>query len=91
MWSRSSDDIGCTIIAACTPSNAPRWSIRILPPPFSSAGVPITFTVMPRSSAIDASARPAPTAAAAITLCPHAWPTDGKRVVLGADRDRERT
>ena len=68
---------GCTIIAAWTPSNAPRSSMKILPPPPSSAGVPITLTVMPRSSASGASARPAPAAAAAITLCPHAWPMPG--------------
>ena len=50
----------------------PVASMRILPPPRSSAGVPMTFTVMPSSSAIGASASPAPTAAAAITLWPHA-------------------
>ena len=31
---------GCTIIAASTPSNAPRSAMRTLPPPPSSAGVP---------------------------------------------------
>ena len=54
------------------PSKAPRSSIKILPPPPSSAGVPSTFTVRPSSSASGARARPAPTAAAAMTLCPHA-------------------
>ena len=33
MWSRSSRGIGCTIIAAWTPSNAPRSSRSTLPPP----------------------------------------------------------
>src|SRR5581483_2742567 len=69
---------GCTIIAALTPSKAPRSSMRILPPPPSSAGVPMTFTVRPRSSARGARARAAPTAAEAMTLCPQAWPTPGR-------------
>ena len=42
--SRSSSGAGCTIIAAWTPSNAPRSSRSTLPPPPSSAGVPITVT-----------------------------------------------
>ena len=50
---------GWTIIAACSPSNTPSRSMRTLPPPFSSAGVPNTLTVMPRSSATGASSRPA--------------------------------
>ncbi|SLA78109.1 Uncharacterised protein [Mycobacteroides abscessus subsp. abscessus] len=59
-------------MAAPTPSNAPRSSIRTLPPPVSSAGVPITRTVIPSSSATVANAMPAPTAAAAMMLCPQA-------------------
>ena len=68
---------GCTIIAAWTPSKAPRSSMRTLPPPPSSAGVPSTRTVRPRSSATEASARPAPTAVAAMMLWPQAWPISG--------------
>src|SRR5690349_23656368 len=74
-----SSGAGCTIIAAWTPAKAPRSSSRIFPPPFSSAGVPTTVTVRPTSSAMRARARPAPTALAAITLCPHAWPISGRQ------------
>src|SRR5829696_7398490 len=69
---------GWTIMAACAPSKAPRWSSRTLPPPPSSAGVPSTVTLMPASSVIRARASPAPAAMAAITLCPQAWPTPGR-------------
>ena len=72
-----SDGHGWTIMAAWTPAKAPRSSIRIFPPPPSSAGVPSTRTVRPRSSATAARARPAPTAVAAMMLCPQAWPTSG--------------
>ena len=75
--SATSTGPGCTIMAACTPSNAPRSSMYTLPPPPSSAGVPNTVTVSPRSPAVAASARPAPTAAAAMMLCPHACPRAG--------------
>ncbi len=37
---RRSAPAGCTIIAASTPSNAPRSAMKTLPPPPSSAGVP---------------------------------------------------
>ena len=77
MWSISVGE-GWTIIAACTPSKTPRSSMRILPPPPSSAGVPMTLTVMPRSSASGARARAAPTADAAMMLWPHAWPMPGR-------------
>ena len=49
------------------------------PPPPSSAGVPSTRSVIPRSSARGASARPAPIAAEAITLCPQAGPRPAMR------------
>ena len=65
---------GCTIMAAWTPANTPRSSSRILPLalPTSSAGVPITLTVRPTSSATAAAAMPAPSAVAAMMLWPHA-------------------
>src|SRR5512132_2407221 len=69
---------GWTIMAACAPSKAPRWSSRTLPPPPSSAGVPSTVTRRPASSATRARATPAPAAMAAITLWPQAWPTAGR-------------
>ena len=62
---------------ACAPSKAPRSSMRILPPPPSSAGVPSTVTVEPDVVCHRDSAAPAPTAAAAMMLCPQAWPTPG--------------
>ena len=73
----SSSGNGWTIIAACTPSKAPCSSSRTFPPPASSAGVPTSRTVSPTSSATSASARAAPTPAAQMTLCPHAWPIPG--------------
>jgi hypothetical protein len=45
--------------------------------PTSSAGVPITLIVSPTSSATFAAASAAPTADAAIMLCPHACPIPG--------------
>ena len=69
---------GWTIMAAWTSSKTPRSSIRILPPPPSSAGVPMTRTVRPSSSTRGRSPSPAPTAVAAMTLCPQAWPTSGR-------------
>ena len=74
---RSSSGAGCTIIAAFTPANAPRSSKKTLPPPPSSAGVPITLTHKSRSSTSGASASAAPTAVAAMMLCPHVWPMPG--------------
>ena len=72
--------LGCTIIAACMPANAPRSSNRILPPPpISSAGVPMTCTVSPTSSATAAAAMPAPAAMAAMMLCPQACPIPGRQ------------
>ena len=65
-------------MAACTSSNTPCSSMVTLPPPPSSAGVPSTRTVMPSSSATRASPSPAPTADAAMMLCPQAWPTPGR-------------
>ena len=75
--SRSSGQ-GWIIMAACTSSNTPCSSMVTLPPPPSSAGVPSTRTVMPSSSATRANPIPAPTADAAMMLCPQAWPTPGR-------------
>ena len=75
--STTSNGAGWTIIAAWTPSNAPRSSSSIFPPPPSSAGVPRTDTVRPASSATGSSAMPAPADMAAMTLWPHAWPISG--------------
>src|SRR5581483_4089313 len=75
----TSTSAGWTISAACTPANAPRSSSRILPPPLSSAGVPMTDTVSPTSSATRAAASPAPTALAAIRLWPQACPMRGRQ------------
>src|SRR5215472_16043649 len=63
------------------PSKAPRSSSRILPLalPTSSAGVPITVTVRPTSSATLAAATAAPTAEAAMILWPQAWPISGRQ------------
>ena len=41
---RRSAGHGWIIMAACTPSKAPRSNMKILPPPPSSAGVPSTRT-----------------------------------------------
>lgn len=68
---------GWHIIARCTPSKTPRSSGWILPPPPSSAGVPNTVTRRPSSSATGAGPAAAPTALAAITSCPQAWPSPG--------------
>ena len=59
-------------------SKAPASTSRTLPPPASSAGVPRIVTSIPTSSATRASPNPAPTADAAITLWPQAWPIPGK-------------
>ena len=85
----TSNGAGWTIIAAWTPSKAPRSSSRILPPPFtSSAGVPITVIVRSTSSATalrpsagaDRSRRDQVVAAGVADA--------GQRVVLGADARR---
>ena len=64
-------------MAAWTPSKTPWFSMRTLPPPYSSAGVPKTFTVRSSSSATAARLIPASTPEAAMMLCPHACPTPG--------------
>ena len=53
-----STSAGWTIIAASTPSKAPRSTMKTLPPPPSSAGVPRMTTRPPTSSARAAAARP---------------------------------
>ena len=68
---------GWTIIAAWTPSNAPRSSIVIFPPPPSSAGVPSTTHGQAETVGSGAKASPAPAAVAAMMLWPQAWPTSG--------------
>ena len=68
---------GCIINAASTPSKAPRRAISSLPPPRSSAGVPRTRTLPGGPFGRLARARPAPTLAVAIRLCPQAWPISG--------------
>ena len=81
---------GWTIIAAWTPSKAPRSSSSTLPPPPSSAGVPTTFTVSPRSSATAARARAAPTAAGGDDVVAAGVTDPGQGVVLGAEGDGQR-
>ena len=80
LGSTTSTGPGCTIIEACTPAKAPRSSSRIFPPASqtSSAGVPITLSRRPTSSATLAAAIAAPTAIAAMTLWPHACPMAGR-------------
>ncbi len=74
---RHSLSMGWTIMARWVPSKSPCSSMTILPPPFSSAGVPSRRTVMPSSSASSASARKAPRPAVQMMLWPHAWPMSG--------------
>ncbi len=69
---------GWTIIAASTPSKAPRSPISTLPPPPSSAGVPSTTSRPPASSARAPAASAAPRPAAAMTLCPQPCPMPGR-------------
>ena len=70
---------GCTIIAASTPSNAPRRASSTLPPPPSSAGVPSTTTRPPSSRGrARRAASPAPRPAVPMMLCPQAWPMPGR-------------
>ena len=80
---------GWTIMAAWTPSKAPRSSIRILPPPPSSAGVPSTRTVSPMSSATAASARPGADGGGGDDVVPAGVADVGQGVVLGAHRHHE--
>ncbi|CAB4825382.1 unannotated protein [freshwater metagenome] len=77
MFSRSAS-AGCTIIAASSPSKAPLRAIRTLPPPPSSAGVPMMRTRPPACSATKAAASPAPSPAVAMMLWPQACPTPGR-------------
>ncbi len=66
------------IIAQSTRSNTPPRRSFTLPPPPSSAGVPITWTRPAGSRArTAASAAPAPAPDVAMTLCPHACPMPG--------------
>src|SRR5205807_7139149 len=67
-------------MAAWMPSKAPRSNRRMLPTalPTSSAGVPMTSMVRPRSSATCAAAIPAPVAMAAMRLYPQACPILGR-------------
>ena len=85
--SRRSTGQGWTIMAAWTPSKAPRSSMRILPPPPSSAGVPRTRTFRPIWSATAARAKPGPHRARGDDVVAAGVPDVGQRVVLGADRD----
>lgn len=73
-----SSGAACTIIAAATSSKIPASIRSTLPPMSSSAGVPISFTVTPSSSATAARPSAAPTDAAPFTLCPQAWPMPGR-------------
>src|SRR4029077_15664526 len=75
-WVRVS---GWNIIAASTSWKMPALISRILPPPPSSAGVPITSTRPRRRSSDSASAIPAPAEADALTLAPHPCPGGGGR------------
>ena len=81
---------GWAIIATWAPSKAPPSSSRILPPPPSSAGVPMTRTVSPRSSATSARAMPAPDGGGGDDVVAAGVADAGQRVVLGADDDVER-
>ena len=58
-------------------SNVPALSSNAFPPPASSAGVPISATVRPSSSATSANASAVPTADAAMMLWPQACPISG--------------
>ena len=71
-------DPGWIIIEHLASSKAPLFSNIILPPPPSSAGVPRSFTLIPKSFAISCNPNPAPIDAVAMILCPHACPISGK-------------
>ena len=62
---------------AAMSSNVPALSSNAFPPPASSAGVPISATVRPSSSATSANASAVPTADAAMMLWPQACPMPG--------------
>jgi hypothetical protein len=62
------------MIAASTPLNAPLSSRVILPPPPSSAGVPISTIRPGKLLRIAASPAAAASAAPLIRLWPHEWP-----------------
>src|SRR5260370_1438590 len=69
-WVRVS---GWNIIAASTSWKMPALISRILPPPPSSAGVPMTSTLPCKRSSASASAIPAPAEAVAVRLWPPPW------------------
>ena len=77
-------------MAAWTPSNTPRSSMRILPPPPSSAGVPSTRTVMPRSSATRGQAQAGADRRGGDDVVAAGMADAGQGVVLGADRHHQR-
>ncbi len=61
-----------------------------MPPPPSSAGVPITVTVSPRSSTSGASARPGADRGRGDDVVTARVTDPGERVVLRADREMQR-
>jgi len=77
--------LGCIIRAKSTPSKAPRSTMKTLPPPPSSAGVPMTCTSPPVSSRTEASASPAPTLD---DVVPAGVPQAGQGVHLAEERHR---
>ena len=86
-----SNGAGCTIIAACTPANAPRSSSRILPPPLSSAGVPTHGDGEAERRRRRAPPRaPRRRRVAAIRLWPQAWPMSGSASYSAQMRDVQR-
>ena len=73
-------------MAAWTPSNAPRSSIRILPPPPSSAGVPSTRTVQPELVGHRGEGQAGADGRRRDDVVPAGVTHVGQGVVLGADR-----
>ena len=65
-------------MAASASEKAPWRIISSLPPPPSSAGVPMTATRPPASPVSAARASPAPRPEAAMMLWPQAWPMPGR-------------
>ena len=72
--------LGCMIRDISTPSKIPSSSMVIFPLPFSSAGVPNTFSVppMPYFSMISFKTTPAPAPLVPMRLWPQAWPSSGR-------------